>query len=80
LRSAHGSVVEQVDARGNVYSMVIDYDSFLEQEGVNPEGVTLRRTWLLDYDLLEQKGVNLEGATLHDGQKYEDWLKDKEGR
>jgi hypothetical protein len=50
-------VVEQVDARGNVYSMVIDYDSFLEQEGVNPEG-----------------------ATLHDGQKYEDWLKDKEGR
>jgi uncharacterized protein YjbI with pentapeptide repeats len=29
---------------------------------------------------LEQQAKSLEGATMPDGQKYEDWLKDKEGR
>jgi len=29
---------------------------------------------------LEQQARSLEGATLPNGQKYEDWLKDKEGR
>jgi hypothetical protein len=29
---------------------------------------------------LEQQAYTLEGATMLDGQKYEDWLKDKEGR
>jgi hypothetical protein len=28
---------------------------------------------------LEQQAESLEGATLPNGQKYEDWLKDKEG-
>jgi uncharacterized protein YjbI with pentapeptide repeats len=28
---------------------------------------------------LEQQDVNLEGATMPDGQKYEDWIKEKEG-
>jgi uncharacterized protein YjbI with pentapeptide repeats len=29
---------------------------------------------------LEQQAKSLEGATMPDGKKYEDWLKDKEGR
>jgi Pentapeptide repeats (8 copies) len=29
---------------------------------------------------LEQQAASLEGATMPNGQKYEDWLKDKEGR
>jgi hypothetical protein len=30
--------------------------------------------------VLEQQTKSLEGATMPHGQKYEDWLKDKEGR
>ncbi len=29
---------------------------------------------------LEQQFASLEGATMPNGQKYEDWLKDREGR
>ena len=29
---------------------------------------------------LEQQAVSLEGADMPNGQKYEDWLKDREGR
>jgi uncharacterized protein YjbI with pentapeptide repeats len=28
---------------------------------------------------LEQQAASLEGATMPNGQKYEDWIKDKEG-
>ena len=33
----------------------------------------------VDIEELEQQAFSLEGATMPNGQKYEDWLKDKEG-
>jgi hypothetical protein len=38
----------------------------------NVEGVTKEE--------LAQQPRSLEGATMPNGQKYEDWLKDREGR
>jgi len=35
---------------------------------------------LISNEELEQRAKSLEGATMPNGQKYEDWLKDKEGR
>jgi len=56
----------------------------------NLKDVNLKDTDLRDADLsraegitneeLEQQAKSLEGATMPNGQKYEDWLKDKEGR
>jgi hypothetical protein len=31
-------------------------------------------------ELLEEQAASLEGATMPNGQTYEEWLKDKEGR
>jgi hypothetical protein len=33
---------------------------------------------LITNEELEQQAASLEGATVPDGQKYEDWLKDRE--
>jgi uncharacterized protein YjbI with pentapeptide repeats len=35
---------------------------------------------LSDEELLEQEAYSLDGATMPNGQKYEDWLKDRESR
>jgi len=50
-------------------------------------GADLSRAYLIDADLsgaegitneeLESQTASLEGATMPNGQKYEDWLKDK---
>jgi uncharacterized protein YjbI with pentapeptide repeats len=58
--------------------------------GANLGGVDLREADLREADLsgatgvtnedLEQQARSLEGATMPNGQKYEDWLKDREGR
>jgi uncharacterized protein YjbI with pentapeptide repeats len=45
--------------------------------GVNLEGVNLQGAEVTDEQLIQAK--SLEGATMPDGQKYEDWIKDKEG-
>jgi uncharacterized protein YjbI with pentapeptide repeats len=53
-------------------------------------GANLANTNLTEADLTEamavineeqhQQAASLEGATMPNGQKYEDWLKDKEGQ
>jgi hypothetical protein len=50
----------------------------------NLSGATLTRADLsnatgITNDELEQQAKSLEGATMPNGQKYEDWLKEKEG-
>jgi multidrug efflux pump subunit AcrA (membrane-fusion protein) len=53
--------------------------------GANLKGTDLRSANLsgargVTNDKLEQQATTLEGATMPNGQNYEDWLKDKEGR
>jgi len=58
--------------------------------GADLSGVNLSNAWLRKADLSGSKGItndelaqqatSLEGATMPNGQSYEDWLKDKEGR
>jgi uncharacterized protein YjbI with pentapeptide repeats len=42
-------------------------------------GADLRGATELTNEELEQQASSLKGATMPNGQKYEDWLKDKEG-
>jgi uncharacterized protein YjbI with pentapeptide repeats len=37
-------------------------------------------TFFVSSKQLAQQAKSLEGATMPNGQKYEDWLKDREGR
>jgi len=47
-------------------------------EGANLEGANLQRAKCTEEQIKE--AWSLEGATMPNGQKYEEWLKDKEGR
>ena len=64
------------------------YDVDLDLRGARLEGVDLRRADLSSTNLKNARGLtdqqfesvlSLEGATMPNGQKYEDWLKEKEG-
>jgi hypothetical protein len=46
----------------------------------NLNGANLRNVHGITSAELEQTARSLKGATMPNGQKYEDWLKDKEGR
>ena len=46
----------------------------------NLSGVDLSGARGITNEELEQQAGSLEGATMPNGQKYEDWLKDKVGR
>jgi uncharacterized protein YjbI with pentapeptide repeats len=48
--------------------------------GANVRDANLRNAEGLTSEDLEQQAASLEGATMPDGQQYEDWIKDKEGR
>jgi hypothetical protein len=48
--------------------------------GANLYEATLSGARGITNDELEQQADSLEGATMPNGQKYEDWLKDREGR
>jgi hypothetical protein len=39
-----------------------------------------RASLTITFEELEQEAKSLKGATIPDGQKYENWIKDKEGR
>jgi uncharacterized protein YjbI with pentapeptide repeats len=43
-------------------------------------GANLSGATGITYEELERQAASLEGATMPNGQKYEDWLKDREGR
>jgi uncharacterized protein YjbI with pentapeptide repeats len=48
--------------------------------GADLSGTDLRDAQGITNEELEQQAASLEGATMPNGQMYEDWLKDKEGR
>jgi uncharacterized protein YjbI with pentapeptide repeats len=48
--------------------------------GANLSGANLSGAVGITSEELEQQAKSLEGATMPDGQKYEDWIKDKERR
>jgi uncharacterized protein YjbI with pentapeptide repeats/flagellar basal body-associated protein FliL len=48
-------------------------------QGVNLSGADLEGAKGISTEELDQQAFSLKGATMPNGQKYEDWLKDKEG-
>jgi len=54
-------------SEANLRGAKLDYATLTDAKGITNEE-------------LEQQAASLEGATMPNGQKYEDWLKDKEGR
>jgi hypothetical protein len=48
--------------------------------GANLHGADLTGATGITNEELEQQAYSLKGATMPNGQKYEDWLKDQEGR
>jgi hypothetical protein len=55
------------------------YRTSLDLREADLRGANLFSAEGITNEELEQQAASLEGATMPDGQKYEDWLKDKEG-
>jgi hypothetical protein len=56
------------------------YLSSADLSGANLSRANLRGAGVITNEELEQQAASLKGATMPNGQKYEDWIKDKEGR
>jgi uncharacterized protein YjbI with pentapeptide repeats len=54
--------------------------SWADLSGVNLSGALLDDATGVSNEELHQQAASLEGATMPNGQMYEEWLKDKEGR
>jgi uncharacterized protein YjbI with pentapeptide repeats len=57
-----------------------DMGARLKLMDANLEWADLSEVRGITNEELEQQAASLEGATMPNGQKYEDWLKDREGR
>jgi uncharacterized protein YjbI with pentapeptide repeats len=76
LRGAYLSGVDLSDAEGRFESGARMIRTRLD--GADLSGADLTNARVTEEQLREAE--SLEGATMPNGQKYEDWLKDKEGR
>jgi uncharacterized protein YjbI with pentapeptide repeats len=59
------------------------YDPRFPGDAADLSGANLSNAYLKDATVTEEQleqAESLEGATMPNGQKYEDWLKDNEGR
>jgi uncharacterized protein YjbI with pentapeptide repeats len=63
----HGAYLEDADLRG------------ADLRGADLRGADLRDVQGVTDEELDQQAKSLEGATMPNGQKYEDWLKSREG-
>jgi uncharacterized protein YjbI with pentapeptide repeats len=50
------------------------------KRGADLSGANLSEASGISYKRLERQAASLKDATMPNGQKYEDWLKDKESR
>jgi hypothetical protein len=77
------NLVQRVDGRDPIISLMGSDLSeanllFADLSEADLSGANLRRARGVTNEELEQPAASLEGATMPDGQKYEDWLKDRE--
>jgi len=69
--------LSRADLRGTNLSGAVLYGSDLSEAVL--ENADLSGAKGITNEELEQQASSLEGATMPNGQKYEDWIKDKEG-
>jgi uncharacterized protein YjbI with pentapeptide repeats len=72
-----GANLSGADLRGTNLSGAVLYGSDLSEAVL--ENADLSGAKGITNEELEQQASSLEGATMPNGQKYEDWIKDKEG-
>jgi uncharacterized protein YjbI with pentapeptide repeats len=72
-----GANLSNADLRGTNLSGAVLYGSDLSEAVL--ENADLSGAKGITNEELEQQASSLEGATMPNGQKYEDWIKDKEG-
>ncbi len=79
------ALIRRVEGRGPIINLSGAELSYADLRGADLSGAYVYQADLseaegISNEKLEQQAASLEGATMPNGQKYEDWLKDRERR